>query len=198
MGEQRETNPHRSAQLNCNTPSHGMEPALWAGKGSGVNAGDGNGRDAGCTPYSQRGGEAFASSTCRRGSDMHALPPARGGIRRTPAEAEKGTACGTLRLWENANHSQGQEGGGIRRTPTTEQAAARGIRMIIIFCSQELHRFQPTTPRQAWAFHAPIAGHCKRQFAIAGNCRRTDPYPPLLVVGRPTIGGAEGATQANC
>ena len=84
MGEQRATNPHRSAQLNCNTPSHGMEPALWAGKGSGVNAGDGNGRDAGCTPYSQRGGEAFASSTCRRGSDMHALPPARGGIRRTP------------------------------------------------------------------------------------------------------------------
>ena len=44
MGEQRATNPHRSAQLNCNTPSHGMEPALWAGKGSGVNAGDGNGR----------------------------------------------------------------------------------------------------------------------------------------------------------
>jgi hypothetical protein len=97
MGEQRETNPHRSAQLNCNTPSHGMEPALWAGKGSGVNAGDGDGRDAVCTPYSQRGGEAFASSTCRRGSDMHALPPARGGIRRTPAEAEKGTACDTLR-----------------------------------------------------------------------------------------------------
>ena len=29
---------------------------------------------------------------------MHALPPARGGIRRTPAEAEKGTACGHLAL----------------------------------------------------------------------------------------------------
>jgi hypothetical protein len=95
MGEQRATNPHRSAQLNCSTPSHGMEPALWPGKGSGVNAGDGNGRDAARTPYSQRGGEAFASSTCRRGSDMHALPPARGGIRRTPAEAENGTR-GTL------------------------------------------------------------------------------------------------------
>ena len=34
----------------------------------------------------------------------------------------------------------------------------------------------------------------------AGKCpqERTDPYLPLLVAGKPIIGGAEGAAPANC
>ena len=66
------------------------------------------------------------------GSDALPPPAARGGIRRTlpKLRGRQPEARHGYGLAEHASRSPGQAGGGIRRTPPTDRALARGIQVL--------------------------------------------------------------------